>query len=138
MECYPGNRHDSKILLHQLKNFNTVLYNHDRGPQDKTIFMAVKPTGLTRRDPAYDCKKVKIKLKKMGYDSLIPQNKRNIKDPEKIIKMNYNQKKLYKKRLRVENTFNKLKMSRRLMVRYDGKIDAFNGFIYMCLIKILC
>lgn len=74
----------------------------------------------------------------MGYDSLIPQNKRNIKDPEKIIKMNYNQKKLYKKRLRVENTFNKLKMSRRLMVRYDGKIDAFNGFIYMCLIKILC
>jgi hypothetical protein len=61
------------------------------------------PLGLTHRDPAHDCKKVRIKLKKLGYDSLIPQ------------------KKLCRKRLRVENAFYKLKMSRRLMVRYAEK-----------------
>jgi transposase len=52
--------------------------------------------------------------------------------------MNYGQKKLYKKRLRVEHAFNKLKVSRRLMARYDGRIEMFKGFIFMNLIKMLC
>jgi hypothetical protein len=50
MECYPGNKHDSKILLHQLKIFDTVWYNHDHNSQDNAIFLA---------DPAYDCEDVR-------------------------------------------------------------------------------
>ncbi len=113
MKCHSGNKHDSKILIDQLKHFDTVWDNHDL--HDKTIFMA---------DPVYDCMNIRNKLKELNFDPLIHQNKRNIKDPTKIIKMNYNQKKLYRKRLRVEHAFNKLKMNRRLMIRYDGKIDS--------------
>jgi transposase len=127
VECYRGNMHDSKILMNQLNHFNTVYDNHEL--RDKATFLA---------DPAYDCANIRRKLKEMDFDVLIHQNKRNIKDSTKIIKMNYKQKKLYKKRLRVELAINKLKMNRRLMIRYEKKIESFKGFIYLSLIKMLC
>ncbi len=127
VKCYRGNMHDSKILMDQLEHFDTVHDNHD--PHDKPTFMA---------DPAYDCINIRNKLEELGFDVLIHQNKRNIKDKTKIIKMNYKQKKLYRGRMRVEHAFSKLKANRRLMNRYDKKIESFNGFIYLSLIKMLC
>ena len=89
-------------------------------------------------DPAYDSVKIREIVKSFNYEPLIHQNKRNIKDPLKIRKLNEYEKKIYKKRLIVENRFSMLKNNRRIAVRYDSKIESFKGFIYLALIKMLC
>ena len=74
----------------------------------------------------------------MNYNRLIAQNKRNIKDPKKLIKFNKREKWMYNKRLVIERTFNKMKINRRICLRYDSKIENFMGFVYLSLIKLLC
>jgi len=84
----------------------------------------------------------------MNYDPLIAQNKRAIKDPNKIIVFNDTYNKLYKKRLVVERTFNRIKNDRKICLRYVRnfisvikfltKIENFRGFVYLSLIKLLC
>ena len=127
LKCYKGNINDSKILLNHLKNDNIVCINHLIS--DKNYFLA---------DPGYDTKLIRKQLKEINYNPLIAQNKRNIKDPAKIIKFNNNEKRIYNKRLVIERTFNRMKMNRKICLRYESKIDNFIGFIYLSLIKMLC
>jgi transposase len=74
----------------------------------------------------------------MKYRPLIVQNKRNIKDRKKLKTLTNYEKKIYKKRLVIEKTFNNIKMNKRLCMRYDSKIESFIGFIYLSFIKMLC
>ena len=127
MKCYKGNIYDNKILMNHLKNGNSVWINHNS--KYNKFFLA---------DPGYDTKLIRKTINKLNYIPIIIQNKRNIKDPKKIIKLTTKEKLIYKKRLTIERTFNKMKMNRRLSLRYDSKINNFNGFIYLSLIKILC
>lgn len=126
VKCYKGNESDSKILTKQFKCFKII--NQVYSGKFKQYFLA---------DPGYDTKQLRMKLTEMNYDVLIVQNRRNIKDKNKIVTMNDKEKKIYTKRLVIERTFNKLKMNRRLCLRYESKIENFMGFIYLGLIKIL-
>ncbi len=126
-ECYTGNKHDSKILIEQLKEIS--LMSHHNTIKNKKYFMA---------DGGYDSIKIKEEIRKLGYEPLILQNKRNIKDKTKIIKFNKEERRIYKKRLVIERFFSKLKSCKRLMNRYDSKIESFKGFIYLGLIKMIC
>ena len=111
----------------QLKTENLVLNNHI--DKYKDYFLA---------DPGYDSKALKTELEKEGYKRiLIPQNKRNIKDIKKIKRFTDEEKNIYKKRLKIENTFCKMKNNRRICMRYDSKIENFMGFVYLSLIKLL-
>ena len=74
----------------------------------------------------------------MNYDPLIAQNKRATKNPNKIIVFNDTYNELYKNRLVVERTFNKMKNDRKICLRYESKIENFIGFVYLSLIKLLC
>ena len=44
---------------------------------------------------------------------------------------------MYKKRIIVENTFAKIKMFRRLMIRYDFYIETYIAFLYMGISKLI-
>ena len=127
VKCYSGNRYDSTILLDQFRNCNLVQYNHNAN--QNYYFIA---------DAGYDCHAIREKVIDMNYVPLIRQNKRRIKDKNKIIILSKSKKEILKKRIKVENTFNKLKVNRRLLNRYDSKIETFKGFIYLALIKIIC
>ena len=79
--------------MKQLKTWNVVDYDHD--VKHKWYFLA---------DPAYDSLKIREKIRDLNLESLIPprvrfayQNKRNIKDPLKIRKLNECEKEIYKK-----------------------------------------
>ena len=105
------------------------------------IFSLASSRSPKGQRPAYDSIKIREIVKSFNYEPLIHpsyQNKRNIKDPLKIRKLNEYEKKIYKKRLIVENRFSMLKNNRRIAVRYDSKIESFKGFIYLALIKMLC
>jgi transposase len=127
MKCYKGNINDSNILLNQLKNDDIVYVNH-----------LIPYNNYFLADPAYDTKLIRKQLKENNYNPLIAQNRRNIKDKTKIIKFNNNEKKIYNRRLIIERTFNRMKMNRKLCLRYESKIENFIGFIYLSMIKILC
>ena len=52
------------------------------------------------------------------------------------IKYQFN-KKLYKKRIFVEHTFQKLKVFRRIQIRYDSLINTYLFFLYQILFLII-
>jgi transposase len=134
---YKGNKNDGRIFLDQIKKQKLTIL--DKNKSNTRLFMA---------DPAYDIvnfyhvknsqKEIRLKIKDMNYDPLIAQNKRAIKDPNKIIVFNDTYNELYKKRLVVERTFNRMKNDRKICLRYESKIENFIGFVYLSLIKLLC
>jgi transposase len=87
-------------------------------------------------DKGYDSKDIKIKMSNMGYINVIPQNKRGIKNTNKLVSFKQHKIK-YRKRIKVENMFSKLKTFRRLSIRYDKYEKTFMGFIWMALIFII-
>ena len=121
-----GNIHDSKIMTEQLNDKHCHLIKVLQ-PRNK-IMMA---------DKGYDSKPLKKLLKENGYTTIIPQNRRNIKDKKKIHKMRPQEKRLYRKRIRVENTFMKLKKNRRLDVRYDKMVKMYEGFVFLGMIDMV-
>jgi transposase len=127
IECYKGNENDGIILMKQLDKPNLIEIDQQR--QETKYFMA---------DKGYDSKIIREKLRIMKYNPLIAQNKRNIKDPQKLITLKKREKEVYKKRLIIENTFNKIKMNKRICTRYDSDIENYVGFIYLSFIKMIC
>jgi putative transposase len=127
MKCYKGNIYDSKILMDHLSKCDLVKSYHI-GESEK-YFLA---------DPGYDSKKIRNKLIEINYKPIIVQNKRNIKDKNKLLILSKNEKKIYKKRLKVENSFNSLKTDRKICLRYESKVRNFIGFVYLSLMKMLC
>jgi transposase len=126
---FNGNMYDSKILENQLNECSLIDYNLDINNRQYLL-----------ADSAYDSKKLTEQLIEKGYsDPLIRKNKRNIKDKKKLekLKMNKEQIIIYKKRIKIEHTFCKLKKNKRINVRYDKKSDMFLGFIFIGLMDIL-
>lgn len=122
IKMYGGNRNDSFIYQDQIKNDKFLKNN-----KNKKYFMA---------DKGYDSKDIKLKMSNMGYINVIPQNKRGIKNTNKLVSFKQHKIK-YRKRIKVENMFSKLKTFRRLSIRYDKYEKTFMGFIWMALIFII-
>ncbi len=76
-------------------------------------FLAQWITSARSTDPAYDCKEIRRKIKEINFKAIIFQNKRTLRW-KKNNKLNKQKKEIYKKRLKVENTFNIFKMNKRL------------------------
>ncbi len=77
-ECYRGNKYDSKILMEQLKE--TSLMNHYNTIDNIKYFLALRVTSARSTDGGYDSIEIKEEIRKLGYEPLILQNKRNIKN----------------------------------------------------------
>ncbi|MBC8308056.1 MAG: IS5 family transposase [Pelagibacterales bacterium] len=122
VKLYGGNRNDSYIFQNQSRN-DEILKNN----KNKKYFMA---------DKGYDSKNIKDLLTTMGYINIIPQNRRGIKDTKKIRSFRKDKIK-YRKRIKVENMFNKIKTFRRLSMRYDKYESTFMGFVWLSLIFII-
>tara|TARA_B110000977_G_scaffold14025_1_gene17501 strand:- start:52 stop:858 length:807 start_codon:yes stop_codon:yes gene_type:complete len=122
VRLYGGNRNDSYIFQDQLIN-DKILKNNE----NKKYFMA---------DKGYDSKNIKDIMSELGYTNIIPQNRRGIKNQDKIRSFSDNKIK-YRKRIKVENMFSKIKLFRRLSIRYDKYETIFMGFVWLSLIFII-
>ena len=91
IDLYKGNLNDSNI-------FNKQLYNLD-------IKLIDKNTSIFMADAGYDSSILRNKLNKIFYKTLIPYNKRNTKDKNKIKVFTNEEKKMYNSRITIENTF---------------------------------
>ena len=124
ISIYNGNINDSAILLDQLNSKNIIDIEENNGK--KNYFFA---------DSGYDSSKIRSKLKELNLIPIIPTNKRNTKDINKIIKLTKEEQKKYKKRIKIEHVFGQLKTERKILTRYDKNNNVFLNFIYLHLIK---
>lgn len=120
-----GNQNDSKILSNQLDKWNLIKDNHLE--QYNKYFLA---------DAGYDSTLLRDKLSRLNYEPIIVQNKRNIKNDMLINTFDRAFKKIYSKRIVVENSFCKLKQLRRIDQRYDSLLSTFNGYLKLGIIMI--
>jgi len=121
-----GNIYDSKILF---DNFDDFLIS-------KTVYD--KYNNYFLGDKGYCSNKLRELLKSNKYYPIIAHNKRNTKDPNKLIELTDNEKKIYKKRIKIEHIFGFIKKKfRRIDTRYDRKIATFSSFLFMALLWVL-
>ena len=120
ISLYNGNIHDSTILLDQLNSKNIIDIKENN--KNENYFFA---------DGGYDSIQIREKLKKLKLIPIIPTNKRNTKDINKIVKLTKTEQKKYKKRIKIEHVFGKLKTDRKISTRYDRKNEVFINFIYL-------
>ena len=95
---------------------NSKLYRNR--PERKQYFLC---------DSGYDSVEIDKTLRNDGYEPIILQNKRNIKDPAKIRKLTEKQKKIYKKRTVVENSYSWLKQYPKMNCMYEKRVCNFKG-----------
>ena len=88
-------------------------------------------------DKGYDSKDILKILKKKGYKPIIPQNLRNIKNPKLIRKMYSKDKKVYKKRIIVENFFAWIKKNPKIDNLYEKIIASYKGLLFLACSKII-
>ena len=75
-------------------------------------------------DKSYESKKVRRELQLKKYSLMIPKKK------NMIVNYPFN-KELYKNRIFVEHTFQKLKNFRRISIRYDALIRNYLAFVFL-------
>ncbi len=126
MKIFKGGKNDGKILEEHLKN-GTIIDNHHYD-DIKKYFLC---------DAGYDAKEIHIKLKQMGYMPIIAQNKRGIRNKQLIRRMSKKDRKIYHKRMKVENVINRLKQMRRINQRYDGLVSTYESYVYLGMTYIL-
>lgn len=119
-----GNKYDSPILPNVVNNCvidcNTKKYaNHNRYKQ------------YLLADSGYDSKSNNQLLLDKGYIPIILQNKRNIKNTKLIRKLNKKHKKIYKKRIIVENYHSWLKKFQKIASLYERNIDSYKGLLLL-------
>lgn len=122
-----GNNYDSKILLDQLNQTNIV----DNCNSKNNILLG---------DAGYDSNKIRELLKNKQFGKLIcHRNKRNIKDPIKLKKLDLNQKDktIIKKRIKVEHVFSHLKSFKRISLRYDKLVNNYYNFVLLATLMIV-
>ncbi len=125
VKLFSGNINDSKIFVDQLNSDNLIDTVLDENNRDVIL-----------GDSAYDSNIIRNKLAEQKYKKLIcPKNKRNTKNKEKLkkLKMNVNDKKIFKNRIKIEHKFCNLKQNKRIQIRYDKKSENYLGFVYLAL-----
>lgn len=125
-----GNIYDSKLFS---KTINNQIIQND--PKKYTKNNRYKQYFLA--DKGYDTKEIINEANKLGYISIIPQNKRNIRNKKLLRYLNMQRIKILKKRHVVENFFSWIKKFPKIKHLYERKIDSYKGLLFMSLIIIL-
>jgi transposase len=125
-----GNKSDQKLLF---DNFNDLFIKIDYNGNNN------KHKRYLLADSIYYTKDIIDKIKSKNICPIIRYNKRKTKNPILLAsnKMDKYKKKIYKKRIIIENTFSWIYKNRRVNKRYDKNVSNYMSFLYMALIKIL-
>jgi hypothetical protein len=122
--CINGKMNDCKLfsdLFDQMMiNPETIKYKNIN--KYKQYFMA---------DSAFDTKKIINKLNNNGYNVLIEQNRRKIKDSSKLRKLNNKQKKHYTNRIKIENSYSWSKMHPVINMMYEKTTKSYLGLLFL-------
>ena len=108
-----------KGSIHDISFFNkhiNDIYNNNRNNSGNPSFILA--------DKAYESKKYRNILSNYNCKLMIPKKKN-------MINSYYFDKQIYKKRIIIENTFQKLKVFRKVPIRYDRLFRNYKGFVLL-------
>ena len=114
-----ANKDDAKIGLQNLDKIFTILKKMNN----------IKPYILG--DKIYDTTEFRTECIKSGYKPIIDYNKRNTKNLKKIKHLTKKEKKIYKKRIKVENSFCILKKFKRIDRIFDSYFLTYVSFVHL-------
>lgn len=107
-----GTIHDSKFFDYHYNDIKFMFKHKNKYPH------------YLLADKAYESNKIR--------NILIDNNYRLMVAPKKNIRViHYFYKNIYKKRIFVEHTFQKLKAFKRIQIRYDFNINTYHSFVYL-------
>jgi hypothetical protein len=135
MFCNPISTKISASNFYDSNIFKTHLY--DLQKEQPVLFNS---NNILFADAAYDSSILKKSINESNFGELItPINIRNTKNTDKINckKISFIDKFLLKNRITVENIICKLKKYKRINIRYDRKINNYNGFLSLAILHIL-
>lgn len=117
-----GNIHDSKLFFETYAKLKikTKANKYKKSNRHKQYFLA---------DKGYDSNKIIKMLNQKGYTPIIPQNKRNIKDKSKLRTLNSQEKKIYKKRIIVENYYSWISQYCKLIKVFEKSMESYLGLL---------
>lgn len=122
----PGNINDAKIGEQNIKSHCKEI---------KQINIKYRPYILA--DKIYDTKDFRKVCISNNYKPIIDYNRRNIKNRKLIKKLTKKEKKIYRKRIKVENSFAIIKKYKRLQTIYDSYFSTYKSFLYLSLCSII-
>ena len=119
-----GNVNDAKILKNTYERsvIKTNPQKYKNSNRHKQHFLA---------DKGYDSKNNRKYLKEKGFNTIIPYNTRNTKDPKKINKLTDKEKQIYKKRIVVENYYSWIKQFSKINFVYESNMTNFLNLVYL-------
>ena len=109
-----GNVHDLTFIN---KHINDMYIFNSRFNKAGIVMLA---------DKSYESFKTRQHISNYNYTLMIPK-KANAKN------VYYFNKQIYKKRIVVENTFQKIKNFRRIMIRYDSLLKTYYSFVFLAI-----
>lgn len=85
-------------------------------------------------DSGYDDKETLSTIRENNFTPIVRQNKRNIKDRNKIREMTKYETKIYKKRIKIENSYCTMKKNKDINAIYYKKINSFKNMVILSFI----
>ena len=119
--CDSGNLSEISFLEKHLKYIKNL--------SDKKIILMA--------DKGYDSKRIRDILTDYGVKPIIPFNKRNTKNKTKIKHLSNEDTILYKKRIKIENTFSWIKKNKRITEINEKTRISYINFVYLAIILII-
>lgn len=130
ISVHEGNKHDTKCFKDDIiKDMSKRILNNRLKRYDKTITLIA--------DKGYDAKIIRELLKKRKVISLIKPNNRNTKDENKKRKLTEAQELIYKKRVRIEHFFSRLKKYPKTNCVYERYINSYENLLLLISSKII-
>ena len=126
MSIHKGSESENRLLVDCLNN--SGIHNTRKGKKYQIA------------DAGYDSKLNHDHIRSKGYTPIIWKNRRNIKDEEKLkkLKLTKKEKKEYKKRHIVENSFSWIKTKvPRLEKIYDSYINNYLNMVYLAVSSLI-
>lgn len=117
----PSNIHDIVILKKHLKETKNII-------QNKNINILA--------DKGYCSKKIRNEIKDLGCKPIIAYNKRNCKNIDNIPILNNDEKRIYKKRIIVENIFCYIKKYKSIEMMNMKYYSSYKNLLYLALLRI--
>ena len=119
-----GAVNDSQTLINTYNNMyidpQTTKYKNSN--KHKQHFLA---------DKGYDTNEIRTFLGNKGYDVIIPYNKRNTKDLNKIKQLKIKQKHIYRNRMVIENYYSWIKQFPKLMFVFEKSMNNYQQILYL-------
>ena len=134
---FDGNKNDITCFIKQINFIKKINPNNKLLSNKLILNKSMTHKLLLLADKGYDSRKLRNLLNILHLEHIIPYNKRNTKDENKIKHLSSEEKIKYKKRIKIEHSFSWIKRYKRIQEFNEKNIKIYESFLYFSLCSML-